>query len=161
MAGLWVGMAGLVAAGRRGRRWPQPLMWSVSLWSLKVRSDRAPRAPGLRWARSPAPPGGGSAAESARRFPGRRRGGFGSSPRPSSLSLRGRAGARQCRRRPPQPLLRGSWRAEGPTESAGLLFRLARRGRLTAIWLMYVHFSCTRSRALRLWLGLELPRVNF
>uniref|UniRef100_A0A8C0MHQ6 Propionyl-CoA carboxylase alpha chain, mitochondrial n=1 Tax=Canis lupus familiaris TaxID=9615 RepID=A0A8C0MHQ6_CANLF len=35
MAGLWVGMAALVAAGRRERRWLQPLMRSAALWTLK------------------------------------------------------------------------------------------------------------------------------
>ncbi|XP_014637341.1 PREDICTED: propionyl-CoA carboxylase alpha chain, mitochondrial isoform X3 [Ceratotherium simum simum] len=35
MAGLWVGTAVLVAAGRRGRRSPQPLMRSAALWTLK------------------------------------------------------------------------------------------------------------------------------
>ncbi|XP_041587089.1 propionyl-CoA carboxylase alpha chain, mitochondrial [Vulpes lagopus] len=35
MAGLRVGMAALVAAGRRERRWPQPLMRSAALWTLK------------------------------------------------------------------------------------------------------------------------------
>ncbi|XP_074234574.1 propionyl-CoA carboxylase alpha chain, mitochondrial isoform X2 [Camelus bactrianus] len=35
MAGLWVGVAALVAAGKR-RRWsPKPLMWSAALWTLK------------------------------------------------------------------------------------------------------------------------------
>uniref|UniRef100_A0A667FFH4 Propionyl-CoA carboxylase alpha chain, mitochondrial n=1 Tax=Lynx canadensis TaxID=61383 RepID=A0A667FFH4_LYNCA len=50
MAGLWVGAAALVGAGRRGRRLPQPLMRSSAVWTLKVRSERAPRGPGLRWA---------------------------------------------------------------------------------------------------------------
>uniref|UniRef100_A0A8C0TR22 Propionyl-CoA carboxylase alpha chain, mitochondrial n=1 Tax=Canis lupus familiaris TaxID=9615 RepID=A0A8C0TR22_CANLF len=36
MAGLWVGMAALVAAGRRERRWLQPLMRSAALWTLKT-----------------------------------------------------------------------------------------------------------------------------
>uniref|UniRef100_A0A8C7BH13 Propionyl-CoA carboxylase alpha chain, mitochondrial n=1 Tax=Neovison vison TaxID=452646 RepID=A0A8C7BH13_NEOVI len=36
MAGLWVRTAGLVAAGRRGRRWPQPLMRGAALWTLKT-----------------------------------------------------------------------------------------------------------------------------
>uniref|UniRef100_A0A8C0DHX4 Propionyl-CoA carboxylase alpha chain, mitochondrial n=1 Tax=Balaenoptera musculus TaxID=9771 RepID=A0A8C0DHX4_BALMU len=35
MAGLWVGEAALVTAGRRGRRWPQPLLRSAALWTLK------------------------------------------------------------------------------------------------------------------------------
>ncbi|XP_053073509.1 propionyl-CoA carboxylase alpha chain, mitochondrial isoform X3 [Acinonyx jubatus] len=35
MAGLWVGAAALVGAGRRGRRLPQPLMRSSALWTLK------------------------------------------------------------------------------------------------------------------------------
>ncbi|XP_022358410.1 propionyl-CoA carboxylase alpha chain, mitochondrial isoform X5 [Enhydra lutris kenyoni] len=35
MAGLWVRMAVLVAAGRRGRRWPQPLLRGAALWTLK------------------------------------------------------------------------------------------------------------------------------
>ncbi|XP_044937290.1 propionyl-CoA carboxylase alpha chain, mitochondrial isoform X1 [Mustela lutreola] len=35
MAGLWVRTAVLVAAGRRGRRWPQPLMRGAALWTLK------------------------------------------------------------------------------------------------------------------------------
>ncbi|XP_022432550.1 propionyl-CoA carboxylase alpha chain, mitochondrial isoform X4 [Delphinapterus leucas] len=36
MAGLWVGEAALVTAGRRGRRWPQPLLRSAALWTLKT-----------------------------------------------------------------------------------------------------------------------------
>ncbi|XP_049557132.1 propionyl-CoA carboxylase alpha chain, mitochondrial isoform X3 [Orcinus orca] len=35
MAGLCVGEAALVTAGRRGRRWPQPLLRSAALWTLK------------------------------------------------------------------------------------------------------------------------------
>ncbi|XP_032258574.1 propionyl-CoA carboxylase alpha chain, mitochondrial isoform X3 [Phoca vitulina] len=35
MVGLWVWTAVLVAAGRRGRRWPQPLMRSAALCALK------------------------------------------------------------------------------------------------------------------------------
>uniref|UniRef100_A0A667FZK1 Propionyl-CoA carboxylase alpha chain, mitochondrial n=1 Tax=Lynx canadensis TaxID=61383 RepID=A0A667FZK1_LYNCA len=35
MAGLWVGAAALVGAGRRGRRLPQPLMRSSAVWTLK------------------------------------------------------------------------------------------------------------------------------
>ncbi|XP_065751889.1 propionyl-CoA carboxylase alpha chain, mitochondrial isoform X5 [Phocoena phocoena] len=35
MAGLWVGEAALVTAGRRGRRWLQPLLRSAALWTLK------------------------------------------------------------------------------------------------------------------------------
>lgn len=35
MAGFWTGAAALVTAGRRGRRWPQPLMRSVALWTVK------------------------------------------------------------------------------------------------------------------------------
>ncbi|XP_029792339.1 propionyl-CoA carboxylase alpha chain, mitochondrial isoform X2 [Suricata suricatta] len=35
MAGLWVGAAVLVGAGRRGQRLPQPLMRSLVLWTLK------------------------------------------------------------------------------------------------------------------------------
>ncbi|KAM9049646.1 propionyl-CoA carboxylase alpha chain isoform 1-T2 [Megaptera novaeangliae] len=35
MAGLWVGEAALVTAGRRGRRWPQPLLRGAALWTLK------------------------------------------------------------------------------------------------------------------------------
>ncbi|XP_045423310.1 propionyl-CoA carboxylase alpha chain, mitochondrial isoform X2 [Lemur catta] len=35
MAGLWVGVVSLVAAGRRGRRPPQQLMRSAALWTLK------------------------------------------------------------------------------------------------------------------------------
>ncbi|XP_065751891.1 propionyl-CoA carboxylase alpha chain, mitochondrial isoform X7 [Phocoena phocoena] len=36
MAGLWVGEAALVTAGRRGRRWLQPLLRSAALWTLKT-----------------------------------------------------------------------------------------------------------------------------
>lgn len=56
MAGFWTGAAALVTAGRRGRRWPQPLMRSVALWTVKVRSDGTALGPGLRWAACPAPP---------------------------------------------------------------------------------------------------------
>ncbi|KAM9675007.1 propionyl-CoA carboxylase alpha chain isoform 1-T1 [Dama dama] len=35
MAGLWTGAAALATAGRRGQRWPQPLMRSVALWTVK------------------------------------------------------------------------------------------------------------------------------
>ncbi|XP_069323709.1 propionyl-CoA carboxylase alpha chain, mitochondrial isoform X4 [Eulemur rufifrons] len=35
MAGLWVGVVSLVAAGRRGRRPPQQLIRSAALWTLK------------------------------------------------------------------------------------------------------------------------------
>ncbi|XP_065758145.1 propionyl-CoA carboxylase alpha chain, mitochondrial [Muntiacus reevesi] len=35
MAGLWTGAVALATAGRRGQRWPQPLMRSVSLWTVK------------------------------------------------------------------------------------------------------------------------------
>ncbi|XP_044783031.2 propionyl-CoA carboxylase alpha chain, mitochondrial isoform X4 [Bubalus bubalis] len=35
MAGFWTGAAALATAGRRGRRWPQPLMRSVVLWTMK------------------------------------------------------------------------------------------------------------------------------
>ncbi|XP_037384646.1 propionyl-CoA carboxylase alpha chain, mitochondrial isoform X2 [Talpa occidentalis] len=35
MAGLWVGTAALVAAGRRGRRWPRPLVRSAARWALQ------------------------------------------------------------------------------------------------------------------------------
>ncbi|XP_068840363.1 propionyl-CoA carboxylase alpha chain, mitochondrial isoform X6 [Capricornis sumatraensis] len=35
MAGFWTGAAALATAGRRGRRWPQPLMRSVALWTVK------------------------------------------------------------------------------------------------------------------------------
>uniref|UniRef100_A0A8P0NVA5 Propionyl-CoA carboxylase alpha chain, mitochondrial n=1 Tax=Canis lupus familiaris TaxID=9615 RepID=A0A8P0NVA5_CANLF len=44
MAGLWVGMAALVAAGRRERRWLQPLMRSAALWTLKVHVKMADEA---------------------------------------------------------------------------------------------------------------------
>ncbi|XP_068840361.1 propionyl-CoA carboxylase alpha chain, mitochondrial isoform X4 [Capricornis sumatraensis] len=36
MAGFWTGAAALATAGRRGRRWPQPLMRSVALWTVKT-----------------------------------------------------------------------------------------------------------------------------
>ncbi|XP_069323711.1 propionyl-CoA carboxylase alpha chain, mitochondrial isoform X6 [Eulemur rufifrons] len=36
MAGLWVGVVSLVAAGRRGRRPPQQLIRSAALWTLKT-----------------------------------------------------------------------------------------------------------------------------
>ncbi|OWK00695.1 PCCA [Cervus elaphus hippelaphus] len=36
MAGLWTGAAALATAGRRGQRWPQPLMRSVALWTVKT-----------------------------------------------------------------------------------------------------------------------------
>ena len=45
MAGFWTGAAALATAGRRGRRWPQPLMRSVALWTVKVRSDGTPLGP--------------------------------------------------------------------------------------------------------------------
>ncbi|XP_010829791.1 PREDICTED: propionyl-CoA carboxylase alpha chain, mitochondrial [Bison bison bison] len=35
MAGFWTGAAALATAGRRGRRWPQLLMRSVALWTVK------------------------------------------------------------------------------------------------------------------------------
>nr|XP_005899319.1 PREDICTED: propionyl-CoA carboxylase alpha chain, mitochondrial isoform X3 [Bos mutus] len=36
MAGFWTGAAALATAGRRGRRWPQLLMRSVALWTVKT-----------------------------------------------------------------------------------------------------------------------------
>lgn len=47
MAGLWVGTAALVAAGRHGRWPPQQLMLSAALRTLKVRSDGALAGPGF------------------------------------------------------------------------------------------------------------------
>uniref|UniRef100_A0A8C9BZF0 Propionyl-CoA carboxylase alpha chain, mitochondrial n=1 Tax=Phocoena sinus TaxID=42100 RepID=A0A8C9BZF0_PHOSS len=44
MAGLWVGEAALVTAGRRGRRWLQPLLRSAALWTLKVHVKMADEA---------------------------------------------------------------------------------------------------------------------
>ncbi|XP_061026544.1 propionyl-CoA carboxylase alpha chain, mitochondrial isoform X3 [Eubalaena glacialis] len=44
MAGLWVGEAALVTAGRRGRRWPQPLLRGAALWTLKVHVKMADEA---------------------------------------------------------------------------------------------------------------------
>ena len=83
MAGLWVGEAALVTAGRRGRRWPQPLLRSAALWTLKVRSAGTPRGPGPHWAPSLAPPGGGQCCGErsvcARATPGA---GFRVGPRP-------------------------------------------------------------------------------
>ncbi|KAM5312046.1 propionyl-CoA carboxylase alpha chain isoform 4-T4 [Glossophaga mutica] len=35
MAGLWVSAGSLIAAGRRGQRWPQQLMRGVARWTLK------------------------------------------------------------------------------------------------------------------------------
>ncbi|XP_045677715.1 propionyl-CoA carboxylase alpha chain, mitochondrial isoform X2 [Phyllostomus hastatus] len=35
MAGLWVSVGSLIAAGQRGQRSPQQLMWRVALWTLK------------------------------------------------------------------------------------------------------------------------------
>ncbi|XP_059936270.1 propionyl-CoA carboxylase alpha chain, mitochondrial isoform X2 [Mesoplodon densirostris] len=44
MAGLWAGEAALLTAGRRGRRWPQPLLRSAALWTLKVHVKMADEA---------------------------------------------------------------------------------------------------------------------
>nr|KAF6460788.1 propionyl-CoA carboxylase subunit alpha [Molossus molossus] len=35
MAGIWVSVRSLIAAGRRGQRSPQQLMWSAAPWTLK------------------------------------------------------------------------------------------------------------------------------
>lgn len=58
MAGLWVNAVSLIVAESRGQRSLQQLMRSAALWTRKVRSDGAPRRPGLQWTYSPAPPGG-------------------------------------------------------------------------------------------------------
>lgn len=89
MAGIWVSVGSLIAAGRHGQRSPQQLMRNAAPWILKVRSDVAARGPGLHWAPSPARPGGGQCR-------GERPGGFRAIPaaaihRPpgaNSLSLR-------------------------------------------------------------------------
>lgn len=131
MAGLWVGAAALVGAGRRGRRLPQPLMRSSALWTLKVRSERAPRGPGLRWASL------GSQPRSACGWPVWRRAPHGSPatprpvPQPSAPLV------------PPHPrwrwsaaLTRKLVESEGPSEPAGVRPRLASPWeRLTAVWL--------------------------
>nr|KAF6460795.1 propionyl-CoA carboxylase subunit alpha [Molossus molossus] len=36
MAGIWVSVRSLIAAGRRGQRSPQQLMWSAAPWTLKT-----------------------------------------------------------------------------------------------------------------------------
>ncbi|XP_036106520.1 propionyl-CoA carboxylase alpha chain, mitochondrial isoform X3 [Molossus molossus] len=44
MAGIWVSVRSLIAAGRRGQRSPQQLMWSAAPWTLKVHVKMADEA---------------------------------------------------------------------------------------------------------------------
>lgn len=136
MAGLWVSLGSLVAAGRRGQRSPQQLMRSAALWTLQVRSDGGAPA-GLGFPGLPAPlrPAGASAAESARVAPATPAAPI---PRRSVGVLipspfRFRVGAGQSRR----PCCRGYSgvvEGRGAGEPAGMLSARS-PGRLTDLWL--------------------------
>lgn len=121
MAGLWLSLGSLVAAGQRGRRSPQRLMRSAALWTLKVRRDGgAPAGPGFPGLPAPLRPAVGWAAESAPGAPAtpaapvpRRAGGRGADSRLLRVPRGGRAA-----RRPAAAAAPGSPRAAGPGRQA-------------------------------------------
>lgn len=139
MAGIWVAVAALVSAGRRGRRSPQPRMLSAALWPLQVRSDGAP------WAQQPGggPRRGGRSGGAPRRPSDARGPGSAVVGAARSLSPGFLAGAAQSGRPSLQLLLRGSWRAQAPAEPAGVFSVLSPRAADSLLAVIYTPFPCT------------------